>query len=268
MLPDNNTRDYPEEINAASNETADSSSKVSKKKGKKQRKQLSQKAKKRLSSLLGALLIFFTIVGMVSSVTTVVKFTKNLIENTSQKEKYEDFLMPIVMLDPVYFDSASKAGQPFLIQSSLWYLIYNKGVNYYATDDIGNIMIPASDAEVAAGTLFGSGIELLHQSVGDITNLTTYTEDTSSYHLPLATGLNCYTPLVDRISKSGDTITLTVGYIQPSPNWGDKSESFTVPDKFAYYILKESDGNLTLVAIKEMSSDNQAALIEKYKAKS
>ena len=228
---------------------------------------LSPKAKKALTSLLGGALVFFTIVGIISTFVGAVNLTKNLLDNSSKKEKYREFLTPVVMLDPVYFDSIAKSGQSFLIQSSLWHLIYTNGINYYSTDDIGSIMIPASDAEVAAVSLFGNTVELVHQSVGDITNLTTYTEDTKSYHLPLSAGLNCYSPLIDSISKSGDTVTVTVGYLAPTPDWGDDSQTFSVPDKFAYYILKDDGGKLNLIAIKEMSTENQDALIAKYKEK-
>ena len=233
----------------------------------KEKKGLSENLKKKLTSLLGGVLVFFTIVGIISTVWGVVSFSGKLLDNSSKKEKYRDFLTPVVMLDPVYFDSSSKAGQSILIQSSLWSLIYTNGINYYSIDDVGNIVIPASDTEVAAATLFGSGTELIHQSVGDITNLTTYTEDTKSYHLPLSAGLNCYKPLIDDISKSGDTITLTVGYLAPTPDWGDDSQTFSVPDKFAYYILKETKGQINLVSIKEMASESQDALIAKYKKK-
>jgi hypothetical protein len=40
-----------------------------------------------------------------------------------------------------------------------------------------------------------------------------------------------------------------------------------VPDKFAYYVLKENSGQINLVAIKEMAAENQDALIAKYKEK-
>jgi hypothetical protein len=232
-----------------------------------EKKGMSENLKKKLTSLLGGALVFFTIVGIISTVWGIVSLTGRLLDNSSKKEKYRDFLTPVVMLDPVYFDSSSKAGQSILIQSSLWSLIYTNGINYYSIDDVGNIVIPASDAEVAAATIYGVGTELIHQSVGDITNLTTYTEDTKSYHLPLSAGLNCYSPIIDDISKSGDTITLTVGYLAPTPDWGDDSQTFSVPDKFAYYVLKENSGQINLVAIKEMAAENQDALIAKYKEK-
>lgn len=226
-----------------------------------------EKLKKRLTSLLGGAFIFFAIVGIISTASGVVKLTKNIINENSRKTKYAQFLSPIIMLDPVYFDSSAKASQSFLIQSSLWYLIYNNGSDYYPIDDIGNVTIPASDVEVAAATIFGKSAELVHQSVGDITNITTYLEETATYHLPLSSGYNIYTPLIHDISKSGETVTLTVGYLPPSPNWGDDRVVSSIPDKFASYVIKENSSGMTLVAIKEMSSEQQEALIAKYSAK-
>ena len=243
----------------------DQSEKLAAAKAKKEKKPKDKKAlSRRLTALLGSAFIFFAIVGIIATGTGIVKLAKNIINENSKKNRYEEFLTPIVMLDPVYFESSAKAGQSFLIQSSIWYLVYNNGTDYYYIDDVGNVAIPASDVEVAAFKIFGKGVELVHQSVGDITNITSYLEDTDTYHLPVRAGYNVYTPIVHDIKKSGDTITLTVGYLPPSPNWGDNRLVSSKPDKFAYYVVKEEAGELNLIAIKEMSSEQQLALIAEY----
>ena len=219
---------------------------------------------RRLTALLGGAFIVFAIIGIISTGTGLVRLVGNIINENSRKNRSEEFLTPIVMLDPVYFDSSAKAGQSFLIQSSIWYLVYNNGTDYYYIDDVGNVAIPASDVEVAATKIFGKGVELVHQSVGDVTNITSYIEDTDTYHLPVSTGYNIYTPIVHDISKSGDTVTLTVGYLPPSPNWGDDRLVSAKPDKFAYYVVKEDADEMNLIAIKEMSSEQQLALIAEY----
>ncbi len=230
-------------------------------------KKTSEETKKRLVTFLGAAFIIFAVIGMISTGTGIVKGITALINNNTRKAKYEQFLMPVVMLDPVYFDSSAKAGQGFLIQSSLWYLIYNNGTESYRVDDVGSVIIPQSDVEVAANTLYGKTAQLIHQSVGDINNITAYVEDSKNYHLPLSSGFNVYKPVVHSIQRSGETLTLTVGYIPPSPNWGENRKVKEVPDKFAYYVLKENASGMTLVAIKEMASEQQEELIEKYKNK-
>ncbi len=243
----------------------DQSEKKAAEKLKKEKKPKDKKAViRRLTALLGSAFIFFAVVGIIWTGTGLVKLVGNIISENSRKNRYEEFLTPIVMLDPVYFESSAKAGQSFLIQSSIWYLVYNNGTDYYYIDDVGNVAIPASDVEVAASKIFGKGVELVHQSVGDITNITSYIEDTETYHLPISTGYNIYTPIVHGIKKSGETITLTVGYLPPSPNWGDNRLVSAKPDKFAYYVIKEDAGELNLIAIKEMSSEQQLALIAEY----
>lgn len=236
-------------------------SQVKEKKPKKTR----EETKKRLVTILGAAFIIFAIIGMISTGTGIVKGITALIKGNTRKAKYEQFLTPVVMLDPVYFDSSAKAGQGFLIQSSLWYLIYNNGTDSYRVDDVGSVIIPQSDVEVAANALYGKSVQLVHQSVGDLTNITAYVEDSKAYHLPLSSGFNVYKPIVHSIQRSGETVTLTVGYIPPSPNWGENRKIKEVPDKFAYYVLKENSSGMTLVAIKEMASEQQEELIEKYK---
>jgi hypothetical protein len=81
----------------------------------KEKKGLNPKAKKALTSFLGGLFVLFAVIGVISTSVGIVNFSKEIINNSSKKTKYENFLKPIIMLDPVHFSSSAKASQTFLI---------------------------------------------------------------------------------------------------------------------------------------------------------
>jgi hypothetical protein len=135
---------------------------------------------------------------------------------------------------------------------------------------MNNLIIPASDVDVAATSLFGKNVSIVHQSVGDLNSMIVFDEEIKSYHLPVYGVSGVYTPMVTDIQKSGETITLTVGYIPPGPLWGTDSDGHvykTDPDKFATYVLRESKEGTYLISINDIPTEKQEELIAKYSKK-
>src|SRR5699024_5761441 len=103
--------------------------------------------------------------------------------------------------------------------------------------------------------LFGSDVKLQHQSFGDLNITYTLNTEKNVYEIPVAAQVGYYTPKVEKISKKGDTYTLTVGYLPPGNAWtsdlsGNKYEP--EPDKYMLYIMKKVKGGYNLVAIRDL----------------
>lgn len=85
-------------------------------------------------------------------------------DNTKEKSEFEDYLLPVVMFDPVEFDSPEHADSLFLLQSSLWGTLLSN-TDKYTYDESAMLVVPASDLDVYAAKLYGPEIKLQHQTI-------------------------------------------------------------------------------------------------------
>lgn len=201
---------------------------------------------------IGGVFILLAIIGLIAVVVFSINLTSSLLDNTKQLEEFEQFLAPVVMFDPVPFDSVENADQIMLLQSALMQTRFSEKRENYVYDDNGMIVIPASDIDIAAKTLFGSNVSLFHQSFGDFENVYTYDEADNVYRVPLLIHSGYYSPMVEKITKSGKQIILRVGYIPSGSTWlTDPSgrRYAPTPDKYMNYTLEKDGKNYVIVSI-------------------
>ena len=170
--------------------------------GKKQTAKEKSAAKKRTTIIAGASVLAFALIGVITVVSLIVGFVASLFDDTEQKQKFEQFIAPVVMVDPVAFTEVSKADEHTILMSSMWNLLMNIGDGAaYPEDEFGMMLIPSSDLDVSAASLFGSGAALSHQTFGNTSINFEYNEETSSYVVPPMGYTVQYQPRVDKISR-------------------------------------------------------------------
>lgn len=211
---------------------------------------------------IGGVFIILAIIGMIAVGTFGYNAVKGLFDDTKKKAEFEEYLLPIVMFDPVPFDSAKDADQYALLQSALWSALYSEKRESYTYSDMGLLMVPVSDVDVESARLFGSDIKLEHRSFGDMEINYILNEELNSYEIPMMVQVGYYTPRILDIVKKGDTYNLKVGYIPPGNAWtsdigGKKYEP--EPDKYMYYELKKHKSGYTIMSIKYPTADELAA---------
>lgn len=214
-----------------------------------------QKARKRKYSAavpIGGFFVLLAAIGLITVIVFGVRATENLIDNSKQKEEFENIILPVLMFDPVPFEDPNEMGDLALLRSSIWSAIIDNNEKYVIGD--GNMVsVPKSDVDVACNKLFGSSVTLKHQSFEDYLSIYSFDEETQTYYVPVdATVL--YTPQVEEITRNGDVFELTVGYLAPDNQWmqsirGETSEP--VPSKYMIYEMKKVEGNYQLVGIKD-----------------
>ena len=84
----------------------------------------------------------------------------SLFDDSEERAQYEKLLAPLVMLDPVPFDSPDQANPDFLLQSAVWAVLKNEDTSRYATDQTGAVLLPAADVDLYGARLYGSDIKL------------------------------------------------------------------------------------------------------------
>ena len=204
--------------------------------------------KKRNNIVVGAVVLGFAVIGVVTAISLIISLFASIFDDSDKKAEYEKFIAPVVMVDPVAFESVSGADEHSLLMSSMWNLLSNVGENSsYPEDDVGMMLIPASDLDVSAASLFGSEVKLSHQTFGDTSITFEFNEENSTYAVPPMGYAVQYRPRVDKIKTRGKKITLTVSYVNTNTtitNTETTSSSTTQlddgVDKVMYYILEKT----------------------------
>lgn len=217
----------------------------------------------RYAAPLGAIFMILAVIGAVAVIVTSVKWTGQILDNQGEKTKFEKIITPAIIFDPMTFEDASKADPLFLLESSMWADLLNRDQKEYVYDEMGMLVVPASDVDVAAKQLYGDSVKLEHQTFGDYEVSYVYDEETKVYHVPVMGQTGLYTPRVEKIVKNGDSYELTVAYIPPSNLWTMKLDGKRIepdPDKYMIYVLKQSGKSYILTAIRDLPEDQKNAV--------
>ncbi len=209
--------------------------------------------KKRRAVAVGATVLAFALVGVVTVAVLLTQWAISWFDDSEKKASFEKFIAPVVMVDPVAFSNVANADEHALLMSSMWNLLTGIGENEttYPEDEYGMMLIPASDLDVSAASLFGSEVSLSHQTFGNTSLTFEYNAENSCYTVP-PMGYNVqYQPRVDKIRRKGKMYTLTVAYMASSTTLAP-SENTAKPDKIMYYTLEKIAKNKYVIrAIQE-----------------
>lgn len=231
-------------------------------KEKKQRPVQMEYKSHRYAAPVGGIFVFLAVIGLVALVYFGVQFTSDLLDNSSEKRRFEQIILPVLMLDPVPFEHPTDVDNLFLLQSSLWSTLLGEKRDSYEYDSIGRLVIPASDLDVTCARLYGPDVKLTHQSFGDYETSYVFDVPTQTYNIPLTGQTGYYTPSVVRVVKKGDTYTLTVGYVPPSNIWTlATQEEGAAPqaDKYMVYELVRVNDYYRVTAIRDVPADDPYA---------
>ncbi|MBP0979717.1 MAG: hypothetical protein J6C55_03655 [Oscillospiraceae bacterium] len=214
--------------------------------------------KKRAVTLLGLAIMFFSFVGVIVSFKTLYTSTVRIITRASEKEKFEKYILPVLMFDPVPFDNIKTVDKISILRSAIWAAFINNGKEKYLNERYNTLIVPVSDVDVSLASLFGSKIKIKHQTFGDgFMNNYIYDKKSQTYTVPMYDQFGVYSPYVKKINKNKKIYILTVGYIRPADVWQtyvDEKNNEMRPVKYMKYILKKIDDGYNIIAIKDLRS--------------
>ncbi|MBQ8227571.1 MAG: hypothetical protein IJZ88_01010 [Clostridia bacterium] len=206
---------------------------------------------------LGLVIICFALVGIVTVVMHAVSGVQTLFNNEAQKTEYEDFLYPVVMLDPEVFDDVTTADMSDLIAASILSLLSEDENSPYEFEfvegETSGLAIPQDTVKDAFVSLFGTDIQPIHQSVECSTCVFEYQSSSGRYVIPITGYDPAYIPEVFDIDKTLEgTVSLTVGYIAYGDWEVDENNEYTQPEpaKYRKITLRETDSGYYVSAIK------------------
>lgn len=200
--------------------------------------------------IVGVFVIIMSVIGIISTVGFISDKIHSIMDNTEQKNEFAKFIYPVVICDPPTFDQTTKLKNETIISAAIWDIILYEDKSKY-TMDFDYIIVPEVDVEQHAAKLFGSGLNLTHMTIAAADISFYYDEELSSYRIPENPKFFTYSPYIEEIQKSGDSYTLTVGYVSPTPAWLTlTSDDTPLPEKYVDYVVQKKTTGYTIVAIK------------------
>ena len=209
------------------------------------KRKINRKRKHKYVATVGAALIGLATVGAIALCVMLVNFGIGILDNTARKEAFEWKVYPLLMFDPATFEEPNQLDEVFVLKTALWSTLFENRTKY-AYDEKGMLLVPASDLDVAAKSLYGESVVLNHQTFSEgYEFFYIFDEETNTYSVPVSGQTASYVPKVVDIKKDGDIYTLIVGYVAPTTLWNvsEDGSSESVPDKYLYYDLQKTGRN-------------------------
>lgn len=198
--------------------------------------------------------IIMAVIGCFSTVRFAVDCTGRLMDNTSLKNEFAQFIFPVVINDIPTFDNTSELRNTAMLNSAIWNILINKDTTPYENDGMMGLTIPEYDVLASCREIFGSNITLEHQTVGSAEVRFVYDEENHTYSASKNTRYLTYSPVIVDMTESQGIYTLTVGYLPPSvAAVAGISGMETAPEKYMEYTISRWDGKNTLLSVKYSS---------------
>lgn len=220
--------------------------------------------KNKYAAPIGGIFIVLAAIGLVTVILLCLRFTQGLLDDTGEKEQFEEAILPVVMFDPGPFEDVKDVDPLFLLRSSLWDTLLGDKRSSYQYDDLARLMVPASDVDIHCARLFGPEIKLPHQTFGNVETTYEYREATKMYYIPTSGEVNFYTPSVEHVVKKGDSFMLTVGYLAPLNVFTQIMTDETgerMPEKYMLYELLKVKDHYQIVAVRDLPVEPGRELI-------
>ncbi|MBR5320639.1 MAG: hypothetical protein IKU41_02235 [Clostridia bacterium] len=205
---------------------------------------------------IGCIVVLLAAIGLVTVVISAANGIDAAIDKSKHYEEYEKILTPVVLIDPDTFDDITKADMSQLIEISIWSLLKSDiDPDTFKSTENG-LSVPKSAVEEQFVELFGTEVTPVHTTIDGYGLEFPYDAKTETYTVPLTGVTPIYTPKVVDVSKSSDTVVLTVACLAGDA-WeqGENGDMIApAPDKYIKITLREKDENLYISAIQSTTT--------------
>ncbi len=219
-----------------------------------------KKANHKWAFPIGLAVVISAVIGLITVISALVGAISTALDKRNNYEEYEKILTPVVLIDPDSFDDITKADMSQLMEISLWSLLKNDIAPDTFESNENGLAIPKTAVEEEFKELFGTEIAPVHSTIEGYGIDFVYDNSAEIYTVPLTGVTPIYTPDVIEVSKTTDTVVLTVACL--SGDAWEQSENGEMiaptPDKYIKITLRENDGNLFISAIQNTTAPEVA----------
>lgn len=210
--------------------------------------------KRRYAAPIGGLFIVLAALGVITVVYLSFRLTATVLDNTQEKVMFENLVRPVVMFNPVPFESPTDIENDDLLNFSMWAALLGEKKDTYTFGETQELIVPASDLNVAAARLFGPDVKLEHHSFDYFEMSYYYDEESSVYNVPVTVVFNVYTPSVETITKNGDYYELSVGFLPSGVSWQTDfsgGQGKPQPEKHMNFIMQKTKDSYSIVKVQD-----------------
>ncbi len=214
--------------------------------------------KKRFFFVFAVFVIVMAIIGCISTVRFAADVTGKLLDNTSLKNEFAQFIFPMVVNDIAPFDSIDEIPNTSKITCAIWNILLTKDTTPYE-DGLGGLLIPEYDVMASCKEIFGTAVVMEHQSVGTGEVRFSYDDENHLYWVQKNIRYLTYAPTIVEMDQVDGNYKLIVGYLPPSLATVSGISGMEVsPDKYRIYTINRWDGKNTLLSV-EFCNDYEPA---------
>ena len=201
-------------------------------------------------------IVIMAAIGCVSSVRFISNGVRDIMDNTSLKNEFAKFLLPVVANDIAPFENESEISNSAKVSVAIWNVLLNKNTSGYKTSETGDFHIPEYDIGVSCAEIFGSGSTLTHQSVGAGDTRFVYDEVNHYYICSGSMRYLNYAPRITAMTENNGTYVLTVEYLPPSFTMVSENIGIEVTaDITMEYTINRWDKKNTLMSVRFINSE-------------
>ena len=226
-----------------------------------------RRGKRRWPFILGTTCIILALIGLITLFVLGVQGLMGLFNNDEEKAAVEEFIAPVVMMDPPQFEDVADLDSSIVTEIALRaILIENSDSTAFLTDDTGRMIVPFSEVQKKGAAIFGEGIEMVPTTIGDGESSFEYVEVEDSYHIPAFAQSGYYIPKVLELHGAGGSkVKVRVGYIPADETTWSRNEQgeAVMPDpvKYMEYTLEKKDDTYILLAIQPADGSASVTVI-------
>ena len=221
------------------------------------------KKRKALNYIVGALILIFVGIGLVSTVRFLSSHVQHLSLREQQREQFRTMLRPVVMNDPATFDDVSLANPDELLSIAIWnILLQNPDPDRYDFADgqmllPQTVLLPQTEVEDSLHALFGADVTVQHTTVDGGGVTFSYAEKKRCYTIPITGITPIYSPRIDDMTVSGDRVVLTVGYLSGEDVTQNENGELVLPEpakRMRITLRRGAENQLFISAIQDIYS--------------
>lgn len=212
-----------------------------------------KRARRRISAFIGGVAILFAIMVVVSVLSTVITGFNNIGSTNEKKTEYSTFIAPVVLNDPMPFETVEKADNQVLLASAIWRVLENMSADEFTYDATQKIVVPAAKVAQAGRDLFGPDIELNMKVLSESDGSAIYYYDSIDDSLHVSTmGIVGPTPVITKMTLRSDYAKLVVGYVLQDDIVALTSDEEVECYKYMEYVLAyNSDGTYYVQSVRD-----------------
>ncbi len=217
-----------------------------------------REARRSRRTLIGAVVVLLMVLGVAFILMSTGAIVGAILDDSDERAEYEEFIAPLMQLDPLPFATPQDASQDTLVQAAIWLAFSKEDSTALERTEYGAPYLPVSVVDGWARTLFGPDYTPKHETFTDSGLEFVFDAEKQAYIIPITAQLTTYIPVVENIDNDGELKTLTVGYLLPPGSSLGNIGKENLPIKYMNYVLKRSGNSYFIYSVQESEKQPEA----------